>query len=185
MARIAGDAAMRVVQAGLDGEVALSRRVSATLTRPANVTAYAAGDAVTDTGGAGLTFSAVCPENGGQGVIRNVVLIDSAAQATKGQFELWLFAGTAIPTADVDNAVFTPTDAELLNLVGVVSLATSFVGDATVGAGGNCIFQSGAITLPFTCGASVDDLFGLVVVRNAYTPVSGETLTAILTITPW
>jgi hypothetical protein len=152
--------------------------VSANFTRPADTTAYAIGDAVTNSTSAPviLTFSSCARYAGGAGKIINAVMVDSAAQATKGQFELWLFDTTVAP--DNDNAVFTPTDAECATLVGVLAFTTPFVGDATVGAGGNCVYvTTPSAPIPYKCSSSSKDLYGLVVARNAYTPVSGEVFT--------
>ena len=108
-------------------------------------------------------------------------MVDSANQATKGSFELWLFDTTFTP--DNDNTPFTPTDAEEATLVAVVPLTLSYVGDATAGAGGNAVYV-GTIDrpLPFVTGASSRNLFGALVVRNVYTPVSAEVFTVRLFI---
>lgn len=171
-------------------------RIQTSFTRPADTTAYAAGDAMSNSTSApdALTFADVARFLGGGGEILGALLLDSANQATKPSCELWLFCGSAAPVPDNDNAVFTPTDAELANLVGVivfdgVTAGWAYVGDATVGAGGNVVIPgrigpSGAgahrVGLPFVCNAASDDLFGLVVARNAYTPVSGEVFTFTL-----
>lgn len=151
--------------------------VSSNFTRPADTTAYAAGDAVTNSTSSPsiITFNSVARANAGSGVIIGAVLIDSANQATKGQFELWLYDTSF--SADNDNAAFTPSDGETETLIGVIPFLIPYVGDATSGAGGNCVYPVGNLSIPFTCGASVDDIFGLLVVRNAYTPVSGEKFT--------
>lgn len=166
------------------GVLAVPVQVSASFTRPSDTTAYAAGDAVTNSTSspAAITFDGCAAANGGKGVILGALMLDSANQSTKGIFELWLFAGSSAPTPDNDNAVFTPTDAELANLVAIIPLNVTYVGDATSGAGGNVIYESPEMARPFTCGGSVNDLFGLLVVRNAYTPVSAEVFTIILRV---
>lgn len=156
------------------------KTVSTNFTRPADTTAYAAGDAVTNSTSspAILTFDAVARANAGSGVIIGAVLIDSANQATKGQFELWLYDTSF--SADNDNAAFTPSDAETETLIGVIPFLVPYVGDAQSGASGNCVFPVGNLSIPYTCGGSSDDIFGLLVVRNAYTPVSAEKFTVRL-----
>lgn len=147
----------------------------AAFTRPADTTAYAAGDVVADlTASANdLEFTAIVRKPGGSGVILSAVLIDGANQGTKGDFELFLF-DTAM-AMDNDNALFTPTDAELEKLVGVIDFgATPFVGDATSGADGNCAYVQAGVNLAFKCAGSDTKLYGVLVVRNAYTPVSAE-----------
>lgn len=154
--------------------------VSANFTRPADTTTYAAGDAVTNSTSSPsvMTFNSVARANQGAGVIIGAVLIDSAAQTLKGQFELWLYDTTF--SADNDNAAFTPSDGETETLIGVIPFLVPYVGDATSGAGGNCVFPVGNLSIPFNCGASSDDIFGQLVVRNAYVPVSGEKFTVRL-----
>lgn len=157
-------------------------KITASKTRPSDTTAYASGDVINESTTAGTvwTFDNCARENGGGGVISRVLVGDSANQSTKAVLELWLF--TATLTADFDNAAFTPTDAEMLTLVGVVQLPNVFVGDATSGAGGNCVYSSGQIHLPFECAAASETLYGVLVPRNAYTPVSAEVFDITLVI---
>lgn len=153
--------------------------VIASLTRPSDTNVYAAGDAVTDsvTAPTYITFSSVSRIAAGSATIVNAFLIDSANQATKPNLELWLY--DTAPTAQNDNSAFTPSDSELANLIGVIVFdgANAWAGDPTVGAGGNLV-------TPGTFGGSVNSysllipsgsaIFGLLVARNAYTPVSAE-----------
>jgi len=157
--------------------------VNGAVTRPANTTAYAAGDVVTNSTSAPtvITFANCAKANGGSGVVFGAECVDSANQSTKPTLELWLFDTTFTP--DNDNAPFTPTDAELATLVGIVQFSTWLVGDATAGAGGNCA-SMGSLSDPiaFVAGAATTNLFGILVVRNAYTPVSEEQFTVRLHI---
>jgi hypothetical protein len=165
---------------------------TASMTRPADTAVYASGDAVTTSTSAPvvLTITNMGRFNGGGGDIVAATLLDSANQATKPDLELWIF--NASPTPDNDNAVFTPTDAELATLVGIIEfkgVTKSYIGDATAGAGGNIIIpgtQAGTtvprLSIPFVCGASLTSLYGLYVIRNAYTPVSGEIFTVMLSV---
>jgi len=149
--------------------------VNSSFTRPSDTTTYAAGEVVGPTAGAAvMTFTNCARVNGGSGVITHATLVDGANVSTKGSFELWLYDTTF--TADADNAVFTPTDAEALTVVGVIPFTLSYVGDATSGINGNAVYM-GTIDrpIPFVAGASSRNLFGAIVVRNAYVPVSAET----------
>lgn len=152
-------------------------RKTATITRPNDTTQYAAGEAVADSTTAPSVFSiAGCVRaNGGTGMISDVVMVDSASQATKGQFELWIMTATWTP--DNDNAAFTPTDAECANVVAIVPLTTVYVGDATAGAGGNAVYVSDTINKVFQCASGSTTLYLALVVRNAYTPVANEAFT--------
>ena len=156
--------------------------VSTSITRPADVNAYAAGDVVADaTSNPTVTVFAGCARSVGEaGHLVQVILVDSANQATKGLYELWLFSATY--GQDADNAVFTPTDAECATLQAIIPLNTSYVGDATAGAVGNAVYTSGSIDIPFVCAAAQTSLWGALVVRNAYTPVSAEVFTMTLVL---
>lgn len=118
-----------------------------------------------------LTFG-VSSANWGRGVIMSARLVDEASQATPGSFELYLF--TAEPTAVNDNAALALSDADAENLLGVIPfIDAGYVTNAGAGAAGNVVYAELA-NLPFACAATDQNLYGLLVVRNAYTPVSGE-----------
>lgn len=155
---------------------------SGTITRPNDTNIYAAGDAVTNSTSAPVTasISGCARISAGSGVILNAMLIDSANQATAGSFEAWIFDTTI--TADNDNAVFTPTDAELATVVAIIPFVTSYIGDATSGAGGNRIYTSDQVNRGFVCAAASTTLYWALVARNAYTPVADEAFTLRMTI---
>ena len=138
--------------------------------RPANTTQYAAGDQVADSTPSVLEF-AVSRVTGGTGVIIHASCTDSANQATKPNLRLYLFDTT--PTVVADNAAWTPSDADMVNIIGYVEFASWEIGLATVGADGNCVSLATNLQIPFDC--TNGNIYGLLVVRNAYTPVSGET----------
>jgi len=166
----------------MDSVVGSGRTVGAAVTRPADTSAYTAGDVISDSTSAPtlLTFQGVGGSARGFTILQSVLCIDSANQATKPDLELWLF--DTAPAAQNDNAAFAPTDAELITglngLVGVIPIpSTSFrVGLATSGAAGNSICHVTNIGLPLNLNAFAV-LYALVVVRNAYTPVSAEAFT--------
>lgn len=154
------------------GGITVIRSVSKT--RPADTTAYAAGDVINESTSAGTvwTFADAARMLGGSGIINKVEIVDYAYVATTLQCELWLFNTTV--GADFDNAVFTPTDAELLTRVAVIPISTAYVGDATAGTGGNVSLTSGVVNQSFKCAIADDSLYGVLVARNAYVPISGE-----------
>lgn len=82
--------------------------------------AYSIGDAV----GGLLTFANAARESGGGGVIKDVVIVDDAGQ--DAELELWLFNQTF--TAMADNAAWAPSEADLENLVTVISTEDSAQG---------------------------------------------------------
>lgn len=157
--------------------------VSQNVRRPNDIDQYAIGDVLDTNPGAGLTFSNVVRGEAMTGSIVDALLRDNANQATDGDFELWLF-DTALAAYDADNATFTPTDAELINLVGVLQFATPFVANAGAGQGGAIIYQAAKTFLPikFVTTATSNDLFGVLVVKNTYTPIALGLFTVTLKI---
>jgi len=149
-------------------------RITASVTRPADTTQYADGDVV----GELLTFEPL-PRYHDQGArIEGAACISSANQATKPDLELYLF--TEAPTVAADNAAFAPTDAELEKLVGIVEFGSDQFKAVNAGAGaaGNAAASVGAGVIL----AAQPALYGVLVARNAYTPVSEEQFTVALEV---
>ncbi len=168
-----------------------TKRTTASITRPANTTAYAAGDVVSaDTGDAHFEFTKALQPGKMTGSITTAILHSSANVATKLDAELFLYHTNITDRAD--NATFIPTDAEQLTLIGVIDFATADwkVGLATAGAGGNAVIQVNKLGLLFQGGQQQGSgnsttgisIFGQLVARNAYAPVSGEIFTCELLI---
>lgn len=152
----------------------LTATVDVSLVRPANTTAYAAGDVVGTALTHVLNLANMARTAGKGGMIMSALLIDSAAQATKPSLELWIF--DTAPVAQADNVAFAPTDAEMKRLVAIIPLTSFYVG------GANGAMPGAAQSQPFKCLSSTKDLYGCLVVRNAYTPVSDEEFTLRLTV---
>jgi len=166
--------------------------ISDSITRPADTTAYTAGDVIAEvTNNDYFTFGASGTDGVARpmvwtGSIETVTVTSSANQATKPSLELWLFHTLIAEVAD--NAAFAPTDAELATCIGIVTLAdTGFkVGNAGAGAAGNIIQVVAGVGMPFRAiptSASPAVIYGQLVVRNAYTPVASEVFTVQLMIT--
>ena len=145
--------------------------LSASITRPSDTTTYAAGEVITADPAATLPFLNVPTLSGGGALLQSALITSRAAVAAKLDCDLLLFSAN-ISDLDADNAAFTPTDAQLETLVGVVSFPTANwkAGDATVGAGGNAFCQ----VLNIGLAVRSNNLYGVLVARNAYVPVSGE-----------
>lgn len=159
-------------------------RCRATLTRPANATVYAAGDvisAVTTDNHFEFTNAVRRQGNKMSGQISYAIINSSANQVTKPYIELWLFSADIAEVAD--NGAFAPTDTELLTCIGVIDFPDTNwkVGTATAGDGGNSLCIESAPGIIFQSAST--SIFGQLVVRNAYTPVSGEVFTVDLIIT--
>lgn len=143
--------------------------VSASYTRPADTTAYAAGDCYNSSTSSPtvLTFTSAARASGKGGVVTSLTVVDSNAPGTPIQGELWLF--DSAPTSTNDNAAYALSDSDALKLVGVIPFTT------VVTAANNSIATVQGLSIAFQCSGSAD-LRGQVRVTNAYTPASAETL---------
>ena len=152
--------------------------VRASVTRPADTTAYAAGDVLADSTSAPtvLTFPGVTKGANGGAVISQAMSVSNLADATKPDLELWIF--DSAPAATNDNAAFAPSDAEMLNLVGVIPFATA---SFKVG-GGNIVCDVQTANVVVNTKGGVSDLYAVPVVRNIWTAGSAETLTFTLKV---
>jgi hypothetical protein len=160
--------------------VGMTSTVPVTFVRPNDSTQYTAGDVVSSTSTAGvapmLKFLNVARFAGGGGILQSAVLIDSVAAATKPDLELYLFTNVIVMQSD--NAVWAPTDAEMTYFVGVVAFPTG----AFKTAGANGIIDVTGLGMAFNCAADRQDLYGVLVARNAYTPTALEQFTIQLQI---
>jgi hypothetical protein len=162
-----------VATAGTVTASGISRLPQATLTRPADTTTYAAGDEISSSTSApvALAFAGL----GDSGVLTGATMWQSANQTTALSAELWLFRGTAAPTPNNDNAAFAPGTADLARVIGVIPFSTSYNGAGTAGSGtaGNRVWVAAGMA-PMPYETSGGTLWGRVVARNAYVPVSAE-----------
>lgn len=153
--------------------------VTATITRPANTTQYASGDIVTDTTGTAgaIEFSDCARVGGGGGRVTHAIVSSSANQGTKPTLKLYLFDDE--PTSEADNELWDPTDAEVADILGVITLAQANWETAgyTAGTSGSSFIAVTGLNIPFECEAGSTDLYGLLVERATYAPVSGEVFT--------
>lgn len=155
-----------------------------TITRPANATPYTAGDVIANNDDSYLTFPGSVKPPKWTGMISGARIMSSANQATKPDIEMWLFRSP--PTEIADNDAFAPSDAEVRELVGIVSfpVASWQVGNPGSGAAGNCVCEAMPKAIPLRGGVNPSDtIYGLLVVRNAYTPVSAEEFRVELLVT--
>jgi hypothetical protein len=160
---------------------AYGARVAVTSTRPANTTTYAANTAWANatSGATYLTFPNVCRANGGASISADVVFLDNANQTTKLNGVLFLF-NAPVATPINDNATFSVAAADAPNLVAQIPFTTSTVVNQGAGSAGSAMAEVQGSTYQFNCGPSSTSLYGMVEVTNAYVPISGEALTAIL-----
>lgn len=128
--------------------------------------AYAAGDAV----GGKLEFT-VANNGANRGVVVSATLIDKAKQNIEA--DLFLFSADFTPTAD--NDPFDPSDADLLNCIGVIKFAS---GDYFSANDNSVAFVNK--TLPFTLTPPGVILYGQLVTRGAPTYASTSDIKVLL-----
>lgn len=148
----------------------VTKVVTVSKTRPADTTTYAAGDVLNESTSAGTvwTFSNMARGPGLGGMIQHALLIDSAASSLKLDSELWLF--DTAPATQNDNVAWAPSDAEMEACLGRIDFATGSFKTA----GANGAIQASNISLPFQCTSAVQAIYGILVVRNAFVPISAE-----------
>lgn len=166
-------------------QAALMKRLTATIQRPNNTTAYAAGDvisAVTSNDYHQLS-GAVRGKGAQSGRIKAASVVVNANQGTKPDLELWIFGSSIAEVAD--NSAFAPTDAEILTLLTIIAfpVASFKVGLSGAGAAGNIAQFQSQLDIPFRLGSGSDGtLHAQLVVRNAYTPIADEQFTVNLDV---
>lgn len=155
----------------------LVKSVTASYTRPNDTTQYASGDVVANSTSAAtiLTFSNMAVAPGKGGVIQGVTLIDSVNATIKPDFELYLFNATI--TMQNDNVQWAITDSDLQKLVSEVDLPGAYFRVANVGTGatGNGTIVRDSLSIAYNCTTTDTSLYGVLIIRNSYTPVGLET----------
>ncbi len=149
----------------------------------AAATAYDANDVISESASAGTDwdFSEVARRNGGGGYIVAAHVISESESVTP---RLTLFLFNAAPTAALnDHAANTnPDAADLAKYVGKIDFpaleslgTTDSVATVTPNTAGN-------LPLAFVCASNADDLFGVLVTRDAFTQTAGDDMTIKLII---
>ncbi len=113
---------------------------SSSITRPANTTAYAAGEVVGTATSDILTFAKAARLAGDGGLVLDVLLIDQGGAAAATSLELYLF--TASPVAAADQAALALSATDLSGLVAVVPLGSSFVTNTGAGTTGSRVYTA-------------------------------------------
>lgn len=145
-------------------------RTTATITRPSNTTAYAAGDVVGDTGGSAIISLTAAGPTAGFVMIQSVSLVfsDSAVPSGMSGFRLHLYS--ASPTAIADNAAFDLVSGERATYMGFIDLPTP------VDFGSSLYTQTDYPGRLIKLAAASTTLFTELETRGAYTPVSASTV---------
>lgn len=121
-------------------------------------TAYSVGDQV----GTQFTFAGAARASGGTGTVVAAMVID--AQDIIGPYDLVLFRSSV--TLASDNAAFAISDADALNIVGVIQMV------GALDLGNNRIAQAYNLAIPYDCSGGTS-LFGALITRSAHTFFSG------------
>lgn len=159
-----------------------------TLTRPADTTAYAAGDEISNStsqaSAAPFIFANVARSAGGGGIIRSI-LITSSDNAAAFAPALWLF--TAAPTMVGDNAAWALKAADAAAVINAPTPDDTFrrsIGSAA-GDTASLFFLGGPNTLfseiAYQCASTSTSIYG-VLLADVYTPLSAGTFTVTLTV---
>lgn len=151
-----------------------------TFTRPADTTAYGAGDLIANSATAGSVTPLEWSMNGSgrSGIIRRVRIYKSSTTTTQASFQLHLF-DSAPTVSNGDNgalAIATNLDSWL----GVVAL--DMTSGAEAGASAGLVDVSGALEIGVSKPAMTRSIYGLLEAVGTYTPASGETFTIRLEI---
>ena len=162
----------------VDADITIRRETfTASITRPANTTAYASGqvlaavntDALFTLGTTDDTWTHKVTRPGkGTGMVESLQVHSSIAGA-KADAELWIFNTTIAPVAD--GAAFNPSDAEALTRVMVVELPAYLWKTG----GANASLEIANLDRPFT--AKDGKLYAQLVWKGAYTPTASEVFT--------
>lgn len=150
-------------------------KVTANFTRPADITAYAVGDAVTNSTSAPTVFQldlgALGAVNGQAIEIRKLVVVSSAKQATLPLLNVFLSDATF--TATNDNSALDIADTTM------EAGGAWFVCDVQAYTASNSRVAHLGCTAPMILAAADTKLYGTIQAANAYTPVSGEKFTIV------
>ena len=143
---------------------------AASFTRPADTTAYAAQDVVSNSTSTPtiLSFPGAARANGGSGLILSARHLKNSTTTSGASYRLHLYS--AAPTAINDNAQFALLYANRASRVGFIDFSHAAGGTGSDSTNALSTF----VNLPFVCDAAASALFGILTVLGAYTPTSEE-----------
>ena len=157
-------------------QLPIGKTVSASQTRPNNVTAYDALDVVGQDSAANMVFSNVIADEGGAFVIFGARLrIDVAAiPAGMSSFRLHLY--NAAPTAIVDNAAYNLPAGDRAKYLGYVEIS------GVLDIGDTLWIQATGVNFVGKLAAGSTSLWGILQTVSAYTPTASAVKTVMLNI---
>ena len=142
--------------------------VSASITRPSDTNQYDINDVLSNSTSspAVLTFNSIGNSNNQKIYITGAMATSTAKQTTLPAIDLWLFKIS--PTAENDNTAFAISDTENDNVVAVLEF------DCWKYSANNSRSDIHTINVPIQLGVADTKLYAIPVLKNTYTPVSGE-----------
>lgn len=151
------------------------------LTRPADANAYTAGDEVSDSvtqaSAHWWVFTNAASGAGGGGYITKIRMSCSDKLNVGVLYRLFLYGAT--PTMVGDNAAYNLLKSEFPTRVGFFDLGPMVTG---VGAGSDSAFIDLDVRKAYQCVSTDRNLYGVLVIQGAYTPVSAETFQLSITV---
>lgn len=150
-----------------------------TFNRPSATTAYAAGDVVSDS--TSQAAALVFPNVGDAASVVRSRAVYEENNGTPPDFELWLFHEE--PTNHLDNAPLALTSVDLASLAAVVEIGSKTVkiANATASPDGAIVYEPGPRE-PIYVRTTNGKLYGLLVTRGIFTPVTGTKIGVYLDI---
>lgn len=148
-------------------DVSMGAKTStATVTRPNDVIAYAAGDVIGESPAVNLMFSNVSEKAGGSIVITNLKIEFSASAIPSGMSGFRLHLYSAAPTAILDNSAFNLIAADRTKYLGYIPVANP------VDLGDTLIAQENYVGLKMKLLDGSKTLYGVLETLGAYTPTA-------------
>lgn len=147
------------------------KTVSVDVTRPADTTAYAVNDTLSDSTSAPTCFTITdfCRKSGGSVILTDVCVLTNNDAATPLVGEIMLF-NQGVTSAN-DNAAWVVSDADGKFLIGRVPFYLEDIGN-------NGWYQTQNLNMLLTASGSANIRF-LIRVKNTYTPANAEVFTFI------
>jgi hypothetical protein len=156
-------------------------RIQVTKARPANTTAYAAKDVVSEDASSGTvwTFSNAARFDAWSGIITHAFAATDQEDETQ-RFRLWLYHTGPSATNLDDNGAFGFVYADVDEFIGYIDFEALAKEDATAGTG--AYSTNPDVRVSFKCAAGDTDIYGVLETLDAYTPASGGSYTIELFI---
>jgi hypothetical protein len=136
--------------------------ITATITRPNNISGYTAGDVVGQDPATNMTFSNVAINTGANIIITSISLAIDVATVPTGMLGFRLHLYNAAPTPITDNAAYNLTSGDRTKYLGYIDIDTpEDLGDTLFVCTNNINFQTKLVTTT---------LYAMLQTKSAYTP---------------